>query len=637
MGNYLIVDSNVRFAEKLYQALTDKSQDASPHIVDTASFNDLAMDLSRVSDEVARRAKSSKLTVLINAEALTRDGLRQHQKVVDLVFWLRCKHNLRNAIATYSVQSLDALLKKKPEHFILHSPGTYHFQLPLGYSDLKRIANLQPLDDISTIKPYLRPRINLDRIRHTYANYAGIASMFELSKRVWEIKQISKRFLDAADLTRVSEFRSSLDSYLLKTYFTPEAEATADLQALKISNPPRKVLLLDDLADMGWRLVLSQMIYGKPDDDRIWALPVPTTEAHISQAIREHKPDLLLLDLRLDNEIGNTPTRELGGYKLLSFLKSSLEFKGLPVVMFTASSNAQTTKDLIYEGAEAVWTKPGLDEQPSSGVVVSRYAELLALVNQTTNKHSQLALPVSKYGFGDFRIRFFEKIEWIKYRLGLYSSAELEKFHKATAFYGFTDIYIDTNYLINNDDKIDILESLSNLYIVSSITSNTKKTYKVDGKRFGYVEPKIVISNQVLDELIKRIKRGNEQMDSTVYAIVRELSGRRIRSEYSRFTDNPAFRPMYKMNNPKENLYADPFLLDDISQLIVLGYQKITFQDEFNAVPGQKKKVYFPDRNVLLVTNDHDLTEKTRKMLPSGTFRTYRIEEFNKEARGVDL
>src|SRR5690606_25177038 len=77
------------------------------------------------------------------------------------------------------------------------------------------------------------------------------------------------------------------------------------------------------------------------------------TKNELKKTIDNFKPHLILLDLRLNDEEGKKELTELGGFQLLKHLKSDDCLKGLPVIMFTASSNAETIKELITNGAEA--------------------------------------------------------------------------------------------------------------------------------------------------------------------------------------------------------------------------------------------------------------------------------------------
>lgn len=650
MSTYLIIDSNKNFARKLYDALTKNGGNYfEQNVLVVPSDGGLANLRVNIARRIAELLKlgETDIKILINAESITEEGCRQKQHLVDLAFWLRCKHFFKYAIVFYSFQSINQLLKAKPENFILLSPGCYHLRLPINERAIAKIVDLSALERLDLIRPNLKPKINLDQTRHRYANFVGMVLMMLLDEEASvsrkEVSRLQQYVLNPANSfsRELSQFLESLDYPLLKTYFNLSLgglpkQRLSDLK-LKLE-PTSRMLLIDDLADYGWRPILSQMIFGDPNNSKIKSLTIhrdakkqfdlEKTKVELNQYIDEHKPHLVLLDLRLNDEKGSKELPTLGGYQLLTYLKSN--FPGLPVIMFTATNNAETTKELISVGAEAVWTKPGLDEGLSSLNILHRYESLLEVTEKTLNKFRNLRYSGSNPQFSDFRLQLLEKIEWVKYRLSLYKEDERNTLHRRTAFFDFTDIYIDTNLLMANPG-VDIVENLCNLYMISKITSNTKKFYTHNSKTFDYYEPKIVISNQIFDELIKKIKTVKEPMNTLFYSIIQELFGEDIRTEYKFFNNDPNYKPQFGLRNPKEDLYADPFIIDDISHLIVLRYKKFMVESK------RFETVHFPKRNVLLVSDDNDLVIKTRRMFLPQDFHRYSIKEFNNEARKIRL
>ena len=641
--SFLIIDSSKNYAKKLYEALSGNGANADKNVIDSSKEK----DFSALSKKIAARAKNRRTILLINAEALIEGGLRQHQKLVELVFWLRCKHKLQNAIIFYSLQSINRLLKTKPENFILLAPSSYHFQQPLDIEKIKKLQ-FEPLGKSDNLKPFLKSRINLRQTRHRYANYAGMSLMLNIAKEVWNVAVDTKIIQgNVNNFTQFFGFRKSLDYHLLATYFDLEIIGIDEAKktSLKIANQlsrSKRILLIDDLAENGWKPILSKMIYGNPNNKNIKSLRIHNelqngkrlfdldkTKKELEATIKTHKPHLILLDLRLNDEEGKRPSKDLGGFKLLKYLKSHSSFKGVPVIIFTASSNAEITKEMVSAGAEAVWTKPGLDEGLGSLSIYDRYQSLLKAIEKAFDKYKNLTYYGGSNQFSDLRIQLLNKIEWVKYRLMLYEEPELMTLQQATAFKDFTDIYVDTNFLMANSG-IDIVENLSNLYVISKMTSRTQKYYSHNQKTFPYYEPKIVISNQIFDELIKKIKTMGEPMNVLVYSIIRELFPESVRTEYRLFNNDPNLKPQFELRNPKEDLYADPFIIDDISHLIVLRYKK------FKVGNNRYATVNFPNRKVLLISNDGDLIKKTRLMFKS-SFKQYTIADFNNEARKIKL
>ena len=70
--------------------------------------------------------------------------------------------------------------------------------------------------------------------------------------------------------------------------------------------------------------------------------------------IQTNIPDLILLDLRLP---------QMSGDEICAWLKSDEKFKHIPVIIFTASSDANTSKNVQESGADGYLIKPFAPEE----------------------------------------------------------------------------------------------------------------------------------------------------------------------------------------------------------------------------------------------------------------------------------
>ncbi|MFY9620498.1 MAG: response regulator [Pyrinomonadaceae bacterium] len=389
MNNYLIVDSGLNFARELHRALTGNLQPDPAFL-----FNPPTGPMSEVH-EIAKAINDridAKTVILINMEANFGVNLRQSHEIVDLAYWLRCKYGLENPIVFYGLQSISYLLRAVPGNFILVSPGCYHMRLPLSAEDLARIPTLEPLTSFNSLRPYLKPRINLGQTRHHYANYVGMVLMMLLAQQIW------KKPTDLITSTnplykKLEEFLRSLDYPLMGSYFNLTIKPVGAPTPIRVECPatPGAILLIDDLAD-GWLPILSQMLFGSTDDQRMASLALHQSGhanqtldfkkacAELTSYIGNQKPHLILLDLRLAGDEDETELENFAGYQLLKFIKNDAGYKGVPVLIVTASSNAENVKGLLNAGAEGVWTKPGIDEGLSAAGNLQRYEELIKLI-----------------------------------------------------------------------------------------------------------------------------------------------------------------------------------------------------------------------------------------------------------------
>jgi len=636
MNNYLFIDSNRMYPAKLYAALVlvKDNAKATYSVINVSQSSDLAA----VSRDIANSIKSKpNTTILINAEYKLQNGYSQEQKITEVAFWLRCKFKLKNTVVFYSLQSLNHLLKTSPENFILISPGCYHLRLPINKEQINKIVSFEPLSDIDLLKPFLKPKINLRQIRHKYANYAGMNFMSDIVVQVHSLKDISNMLDNRAhDFDEFYRFRNSLAFYILGTYFDLERGSKIDegkKAQLKIANQlslSKRILLIDDLADKGWKYILGKMIYGDINDPRLVSLPTHRVEngkkrfdlenikRELVDEVSNHKPHLVLLDLRLNDEVGKKSLEELGGFRLLKHIKSHAGFKGVRVIMFTASSNAEAVKELLNAGAEAVWTKPGIDEGLSAVGIIERYAQLITLISDTFspsyNLLSQIddntnsSFDINNLDFEAIRNLLFSRLDFIKYRLQLNSASELLNL-TPEPYKSVDAIYVDANILL--EDQL-FGDTICSIYKLAILTANSQFRYKNHSKEITTPLSKVVIMNSVFDEIIKiakkkdfqkRIRNNNFEKNELLYLratmsqlIIKQMfTNKLVRTELDK--DSPV--PQYKLMNPKENIYADGYILDEVADLLITH--------------SSKKVTYCNDTRIVFITGDNKLKNKLEK------------------------
>lgn len=606
MSNHLIIDSNNNYAEKLYTALTNGTGQPTEDLKFTLGVD----NLKSFSAEVAGWAKKNgpRARILINAEGRIKDGYIQEQRLVELAFWIRCKHRLLNPIIFYSVRPVKALLNARPENYILLAPGCYHFTLPLGFRELEAVEGCQPLDDLNSLRSFLKPKVNLEQTRHAYANYAAMAFMLLVAADVWGGGQDPMAFAGSYASPELLSFLGSLDYAILSTYFGLYREnqwPRARAGAFKINGnvlDSKKILLIDDLAEAGWRQIISQVIFGRPDEAA--SLIALTTPSHteLDAAIDKYGPHLILLDLRLKDEKGKRKAEELGGFELLTYLKSQDQYKGVPVIMFTATSNAETTKVLLGAGAEAVWTKPGIDEVLSNEEVSARYSSLISYVSDALSRFDRAVNLRMGTDFEDKRLEALRQIQYVNYRARLIPKTD-------NAFSDYTDIFIDTNIIL------DSAEAMSKIYKLAHTCGEHSHLLETDVGQHLVNCPKIVFVNFVVDELIEKSKtimvkdRSLWKIALFGYEIIRSLFGQGLaRTEINSFTARGV--PEYALRRPQTDHHADPKIIDDIINII--SHQEFelrrVYQPGGRGAPWRwdvKKARYMdPKSKVLLITNE---------------------------------
>lgn len=605
MNQYLIIDSNRNFAENLYGALSRGPGDPGRDIKNAGEFEDLRVLSAQIVEWAKEIEKDA--CILVNAEGTLKGGHVQDHTLVDLAFWIRCKHRLPNPLVFYGAVPVESLLRAKPENYILLAPGCAYFSLPLGTRQLNAIGDCKPLHDLDRLKPFLRPRVNLGHLRHVHANYAAMAFMLRVAASVATDGRSPLEFEKAFASPQLLSFLDSLDYGILSTFFglyKDTAFPKAEGRALTISPEvlaSKRILLVDDLADAGWAKIVSQMLFGMWATNQLEAVSTPSVGV-LEESIESHAPHLILLDLRLNDEKGPKPVHELSGYRLLRHLKSQPRYAGVPVVMFTATSSAETTKALVAAGAESVWTKPGIDEGLGLLEIEERYASLIGYIGKALGRFDSPVDLKAGVDYEDKRLEALRQVRYIDYRANLV--------RKPThAFSHYTDIFVDTNIVLQS------ATAMSNIYKLAHISEASSHTLAVGGATFSVTVPKLVFLNFVVDELIEKSKTmavDNPAIWKTglfAYEVIRTLFGKGLaRTEINSFDDLGA--PEYVLRKPETEHYADDEIMYDIVNIIsqrrfeLLRIRQPKGRGTKRHIVSRTANYRDPDPKVLLLTNE---------------------------------
>jgi hypothetical protein len=313
--------------------------------------------------------------------------------------------------------------------------------------------------------------------------------------------------------------------------------------------------------------------------------------------------------------------------------------------MFTASSNAETIKRLIDSGAEAVWTKPGIDENLNTQQIIDRYEMLLRYVGNIFSKYDGLTKLESGQDVEESRLQILQKIEYIKYR------AKLNNLQRTRHYFNeFTDIFIDTNVVLED------AEVICNIYKLARICGKTQHTISVNGTDFTVSTPKLVFHNFVIDEIIhwsKAVDQGKRyfwKVGLLAYDIVRGLFQEDlVRTEYNSFKMG-SDSPEHMFMRTDRNSYADPVLKKEIIRLV--SSQRFDLERPYyngkKWVAEYKPAAYkTSNTKVLLITNEavgipgkipEDLKTKYSALKnPTGKYEIIDTTNFNSEIESIRL
>lgn len=151
--------------------------------------------------------------------------------------------------------------------------------------------------------------------------------------------------------------------YLRAFHTNEENEADSENEEVKLVNCQNKrILLIDDEADKGWKDVLSAIFKDAGNDFHVIS-DFSDIDKGIEEATKkatEEDWDLILLDLRLNPQKEDKPDSLLKAedYSGAKILKSIKEYnKGIQVIMLTASNKAWNMKKLLDLGADGYYIK----------------------------------------------------------------------------------------------------------------------------------------------------------------------------------------------------------------------------------------------------------------------------------------
>jgi hypothetical protein len=170
-------------------------------------------------------------------------------------------------------------------------------------------------------------------------------------------------------------------------------------------------------------------------------------------------------------------------------------------------------------------------------------------------------------------------------------------------------IYIDANVFL---DDYAYSDTICSVYKLALMTANSHFRYRDGAGEVTTPLPKVVVMNSIFDEVIKIAKtseyrpmggaRGpakNEllYLRATLSQLVLKqmFTDKLVRTELDRRSNSP----QSKLTNPKENVYADGYILDEIADLLVTHVSK--------------KLIFCRDTRIVFITGDNKLRRKLEK------------------------
>ena len=281
---------------------------------------------------------------------------------------LRLK-GFRQHCVVYSPFPITFLLDEKYYHEILLSRGTTYIQLPAVIDEIL-VTQLQNRFCEADLTLFFAAEANaLFRTkRHSLANWWGVLRLYEILNSLGMIPPGGRDGV-AQVLEKADRYQGRLMYYARFHGMPPKIskENFDELTRFKlqgIRNKGLRTVYIDDQASDGWSYLLQCLLYGGTDPERFFTPEIPVSVQDfdiLAGQILEKKPELVILDIRLFPEDEQAGVDAISGITLLRKLVYERDLT-CPILVFTASDKSIISAKAIETGADAVWTKEGMDE-----------------------------------------------------------------------------------------------------------------------------------------------------------------------------------------------------------------------------------------------------------------------------------
>lgn len=348
--------------DRLWLAHYMINSDGSKNSLDRSEIDSYPSSLIKITKE------------LKNFQALFLYGQSEKNLLVKALD-AKTRINELNEVLIHIGDQQDQSALKWSEQKVKHSKAIYAIEELKLISGIKELVN-DLIDDILDLF-YLK-----ENERKELCNNI-LSEENRINEIAVNIADLSKEKTDWSDqLNNIAKIISHI-----KDNIFPYTGVISSLQKeIRGGNP--RILYIDDQANEGWSNIFQHIIYGREKEelfkfiqpDGADKIDVSYFDEVVSREIKNHNPDLILLDLRLKKESGiRTHVEELSGAILLKEIRK--QFPGIPVLMTTASNKSWSYETLQYIGCDAYWTKEGVDVGMTEIDSVKNYIRFIELVD----------------------------------------------------------------------------------------------------------------------------------------------------------------------------------------------------------------------------------------------------------------
>jgi len=425
----------------------------------------------------------------------------------------------------------DNLIKINQRNIIIYYQGTTFINLQ-SLGELQ-IEKLKAINNLNGLKEFIRPSFNISKTRHAHANWWGLKTLWDINNQIKYKKEI-KKYLDYPQFVKsgltinnniiasylYSDFiNANKQTYYLKTRILKKQE---QLQKLDKKN----ILYIDDKADTGWEEIFKYMLGDNVKLTSITPKPKDFTEEEIQGFYQKvinklNNKDLLLLDVRLIDEKGVKDVTSLSGIKLFNYIRE--EIPSMPIIITTASNKSETVNYVLNKGADALWTKPGIDQELNSKSLYKQYFEFLNVVYKSLTKFktkidkeifkTDIKLAQIKKTEIKRKIILNDNIDYVILDTNVFLANEkIFKYHKLVYFFYLWSQRTKKKILIINDVKQELLiKTSSKDDVLRKLAKySLDRIFLYDKSKYIDSAHNIISKTRVINYSVKKIPYMNE-------------------------------------------------------------------------------------------------------------------------------
>lgn len=494
--------------------------------------------------------------LLINIDAPFENSLSDNLKALDLLYWLRCKHNFKKPILLCSFLNIDKVRSLKPKHTLIDSEGVTFLELPFNLETAKLEVDVYEISDERLLE-HVKGMFYFKRLRHENANWWSMKKLLDCHSLIHNVtypnivhhklkhlnnalasfiyktidlyeedlkKKLEKRI---SDNSKAIEVKQKIKENIIKEItlnknllFTAKSEEDKQNYRWKIDqlnkkletfHDQAKILMIDDNALEGWQSVQEQIVGDKNkcldaityDFTQKEALSflVKDLWVEVDKYLKSNQVEFVFLDLMLFPNCSKHDIKEqYSGLKILKQLKDN--YNQIPILVTSASNKIWNLELAMSYGADAYWIKEGIESNYNFTATFANYEKLLHFIESFTSFEYKILRKFKEITSKGFKNEIF----W--WRNKKWAENSIPVTDKGVEF------FIPKNQPVDKNDLFDYLNSFSkllNVYIYETVILNKTLTNKDKQSHFTSLS---VIIGKVIELIHPSIREKNKYLST---------------------------------------------------------------------------------------------------------------------------